>query len=58
MKILLNKNVVIGFPKGFVVSEIPRMSVFGYCPYSDISSINIVMNQLPQLHTNIHETMY
>ena len=30
MNILLNTNFFVGF----MVSEIPRISVFGHCPYS------------------------
>ena len=30
MNMLFIKNVVVGF----MVSEIPRVSVFGHCPYS------------------------
>ena len=30
MNILLNKHFFVGF----MVSEIPRVSVFGHCPYS------------------------
>ena len=32
MNILLIKHFVLGF----MVSEIPRVSVFGHCPYTDI----------------------
>ena len=33
---------------GFMVSEIPRVSVFGHCPYSVTSPTTLLRNSLSQ----------
>ena len=38
MNILFNTHFFVGF----MVSEIPRVSVFGHCPYSVISPIHYI----------------
>ena len=46
MNILLNKHFFVGF----MVSEIPRVSVFGHCPYSVIFPyINDIYRYVTQL---------
>ena len=40
MNILFIKHFFVGF----MVSEIPRMSVFGHCPYSVILPYSILYN--------------
>ena len=44
MNILFIKHVFVGF----MVSEIPRMSVFGHCPYSGTVRIRLLYPRYPR----------